>query len=592
MAERMSAVEFKLWRDRLNFVRQVYIRKGILGRRNAHDSGLRRMIDFYRGDQWKYMSEIPGLSEEFRFTVNRVFPVANGLEGDIVARNPRADLRPRNAEAIPMMPGVESLLNYDIDELNFKKQYRRSFQHHLFAEAGFIRHGFTPSEEWENEDGRRMQMYRPAKPDRPWIRAEPIWNVFVDPTKGGLHVDDGIEWCAFREIMRLKDIKDNPNMISREALGDFAGNISAEWVDITDEDIRDETDPDKNQYVEVFNVYDARERKWHQMTLDGIDKPLRESADWPIDWETLPLNTFTVNDQMDSPLALSILSQLEGIQKESNLLRSMMGQLVFRLRRLIGVDKNKLDATERNKIQDGAIHEIIQANGDPREAMAGMASGAFPPELFSYEALMESDAREVVGQSKMGRGERINVESAQEAANVQRGQDTHTARINDRFEEFAAEVLRNYVQARRATMDITGDEMVRVVGRQDAEGAQEWAKVTPDDLHQDYEFRIVPGSMRRGDEVREAQLAANDLKMAVEDPATFNVAYFARRFMEARGIDPARGLQKTALLASYVKAVDQVRREAAGGEAGEEGAAQDTISPEALLQLAPGGAPQ
>jgi hypothetical protein len=589
MAERMSATEFKLWRDRLGYVRQYYIRKGILGQQYTYDSSLRRMIDFYRGRQWQHMEEIQGLDEAFQFSVNRVFPIANGLEADIVARNPRVELRPRNPEAIPMVDAVESLVNYDIDELNFKKQYRHSFVHHLFAPAGFIRHGFTPSEEWETDKGRRMQMYRPAKPDRPWIQAVPIWNCFVDPTKGGLHVDDGIGWCAYREIMRLKDIRDNPNMIDRAEIADYAGNISSEWRDITDQDLRDETDPDENQYLEVFSVYDARERKWFQMTLDAIDKPIRNPAEWPLDWETLPLNTFTVNDQIDTPLALSILSQLEGIQIESNLLRSMMGQLVFRLRRLLGVDKNKLEPAEINKIESGAINEIIETNGPPSEAMATMTSGVFPQELLQYEALNESDAREQVGQSKMGRGERINVESATEAADVQMGQDKHSARINDRFEEFAGEVVRLYMQARRSVMDITGEEVVRIVGRTDADGAQEWGRVTPGDLHHDFEFRIVPGSMRRGDEARETQFAANDLKMAMEDPATFNVAYFARRLMEARGIDPARGLQKTALTASYVKALDQMRREAAGGEAGEEGPAQPGIAPENLLQLGVGG---
>lgn len=587
MAEKMTKKEFKLWRDRLRYVKQVYIRKGILGTQYTHDSSLRRMIDFYRGRQWEYIEDIEGLSDEFKFSVNRVFPVANGLEADIVARNPRVDLRPRNKGGISMVDAVESLINYDIDELNFKKQYRRAFQQHLFGPAGFIRHGFTPQAEWESDTGRRMQMYRPAKADRPWIQAIPIWNCLVDPTKGGFHVDDGIEWCAFRDVATLKDIKDNPNMIDRAELADFAGNISSEWRDITDDDLRSETDPDENKYVEIFTVYDGRERKWFQMTLDGIDKALRNPDDWPIDWETLPLNTFSVNDQIDTPFAMSLLDQIGPIQKEMNLLRTMMGQLVFRLRRLIGVNEGMVDPTEITKIEMGAINEIIKIKGPVNEAMGTMTSGVFPPELLQYGALLEADGREVVGQSKMGRGERINVESATEAADVQMGQDKHTARINDRFEEFGTETARIYMQARRSTMDITGDEMVRIVGQIDADGAQQWATVHPADLHKDYEFRIVPGSMRRANVERDAQLAALDLRTAMEDPAMFNVAYFARRYLEARGVDPARGLSRQALTTSHVKALDQLRREAK--PEGEE-AATSGLAPESVLQLAGGGA--
>ena len=85
MGERMGKTELKLWRDRLGYVRKIYIRKGILGNQHSHDSPLRQMIDFYRGRQWEYMMDIDGLEDEFKLVVNRVFPIANGLETDVVA---------------------------------------------------------------------------------------------------------------------------------------------------------------------------------------------------------------------------------------------------------------------------------------------------------------------------------------------------------------------------------------------------------------------------------------------------------------------------------------------------------------------------
>ena len=84
--------------------------------------------------------------------------------------------------------------------------------------------------------------------------------------------------------MPIEDIRDNPDMIAREDLGSFKGNISPEWDRLhghgTEDDIKQQ-DPDKENDVEVFTVYEAKEHTWFQMTMDGLSKPLREPEDWP-----------------------------------------------------------------------------------------------------------------------------------------------------------------------------------------------------------------------------------------------------------------------------------------------------------------------
>lgn len=603
----MPAAEFKAWRDRLSFAKAVWAHKGLLGKRDSDGgdggyygraSNMRIMLEYYRGFKGGAFDEAHlGVGEQFYRSANKIFPIANGIEGDITSRNPKMELRPRKREAIKMAPGVESLQNYDIVEQNHKRQFQRSFQHHLFAPAGFMRHGFTPSEEYEvhkQERSRRMQLYRPARPDRPWIRAVPIWNLLMDPTKEGLHVDDGVWWVAFRTIEHIDDIRDNPNMIARDGIEDFAGNVMPEWSEIMPEYLRKTSDPDANKHVEVWTVYESKERTWHQMTLDGPEKPLRNRDDWPINWETLPVNVFAVNEQMDTPFPLSILDQLGETQEEMNLLRTMIGQLVFRLRRLIGVNKAALDDDQEiEKIRDGAINEIILTQGPPRDIIDSISSGVFPQELLQYDEKLESDMRERIGQSKPGRGQRINVESATEAANVQQGQDTHLARINDAYEDFVRDTEKLYMQGRRETMAITGEELIPIVGALDADGMQQWTTVTPEDLHGEYDFTVVPGSMRKRDQQREAQLAQLDLQQALTSPDLFNVAFFAIRYLEARGIDPVRGMTEEALTASKVRMLDEVRRQAApGGEAPAGGGVRPEVALAASNAAGSRGMPQ
>jgi len=568
--------EFKLWQDRLRFAKGVWTRKGLIGTDEA--STMRLLIELNRGNQWAHLSNTFGdLDPEFYATANKVFPIANSIEGEVAARNPRVQVFPNVPKAAKIASPIEHLINFDIDELNFKRQNNATLKHHLWAPFGVTRHGFTPREEFETDDERRLQLYRPAKPDRPWIRNVPIWDVLMDPTQRSFHVDDGMWWVAFRDIMWLEDIKDNPNMISRDDLKDFAGNISPEWQQMKTPEFDADDDPDKENYVEVFTVYESRDRTWFQMTLDGLDKTLRKRDDWPIPWETLPVSIFQVNEQADTPFPLAIMDEVPSVQIEINRLRTMMGQLVFRLRRLIVYDSTKIDDDEANKIQDAAIMEMIRATGLPGDAIAAISSGVFPQELVQYYEMLLEELRELTGQSKMGRGQRINVESASEATFVQQGQDVNTARISDAFEDHNRDVIRLYMQGRRATMDVTGDELVRIVGEVDADGLQQWVTVTPEDLHADYGIQVVHGSTRKRDKAAEAQAAAIDLQVAQAAPDIFRVNYFARKFLEARGIPPEQGMTAEALVAAKIQTLDQIRRNA---QVGEEGPAQPGFSPD------------
>ena len=119
----MSPEEFKGWRDRLGFAKEVWKRKGLLGTQHSggghrgtdSPSNMRLMLDFYRGWQWgRFDFNELGIHSNFVNSANKVFPIANGIEGDLTARSPRVKLRPRTRDSVRMAPGVESLYNYDI----------------------------------------------------------------------------------------------------------------------------------------------------------------------------------------------------------------------------------------------------------------------------------------------------------------------------------------------------------------------------------------------------------------------------------------------------------------------------------------------
>ncbi|MHC4816294.1 MAG: portal protein, partial [Planctomycetota bacterium] len=407
MPERMDAKNFSRWRERLTFAKQTWVERGLIG--TQYPSPMRMLIEFYRNNQWQHLGSWAGLSNDDLMVVNKVFPIANTIDGEVAARRPQVQFRARNEDSARLVRPAEILINYDLEELNWKRQANRALRDHLFAPVGLLRHGFTPGEEFEASVGRsdrlrRLQRYRPAKPDRPWVRREPIWNVLMDPSATFFHPDEGMRWIAFREIMLLDDIKANPGMINRDDLDKVAGNVDPQWAPRPTGRLSND-DPDQDQYVEVWTVYEQTEHTWFQMTLDGLDKPLRERDDWPIPWETLPISTFQVNEQMDTPFPLSIMENVIPTAVELNKLRTIMHRIALATRRLLAVQES-MDEAEKDKIANSELVEMIETKGPPGEAIAQYAVANFPADLLAYEAIIQEDLREIAGQSKMGRGQR------------------------------------------------------------------------------------------------------------------------------------------------------------------------------------------
>lgn len=585
MGERLSKDELDRWQQRIRHAKQVWVDKGLLGDQQV--STMRMLIEMHRGNQWAHLaSQFGDLDPEDLVTVNKIFGVGNGIVGEIAARDPRAQLFARSREAQRYVDVVTALINSDIQRIRLKRQMNRALTDHLWAPLGLLRHGFTPREEMFDAEGRRITFLQ-VDPDRPWVRRIPIWNVLFDPD-----VEDFREspWVAFRSMMTVDQIKKNPAMSNRDGLPDKGGEIEEDFRKMRplDEQQSDEEHPDRQDRVEVYTVYEAMEQTWFQIHLD-LDKALREKDDWPLPWSHLPVSILGVNEQMDTAMSLPILEQMIPQQVELNKVRTMMSQLVKRMRRLVGLDVNRIDEEERRKLIHGSLVEFFEMKGPANEAVGQVQIGGFAPDIPVYGQTIESDMREVVGQSRMARAERINVESATEANFVQQGQNVHSGRILDAFEDFLEDALTLYMQGRRAVVKATDQsEFVRIVGARDAGDIDRWAEVTPEAIAQDFDLGLQAGSTRREDKDQMAARAAADLQLASAAPEIFNVAFFARKYLEARGLDSEEAMNPEALRNAFVQGEAETLRQAqstAPGQGGNGARPRPNVSPEAIAAL-------
>jgi hypothetical protein len=328
-------------------------------------------------------------------------------------------------------------------------------------------------------------------------------------------------------------------MVARQGL---APNVASHYKDMRPEELLDEQNEDWNDLVEVWSVYEVWERTWFQMTIDTLGKPLRDKADWPIEWEHLPLDILGVNEQMDTPFPVPIMEEVIPIQIELNKLRTIMSLLARNTRRILGAAEGAIDDDELDKLLDGEVVEFIRTTGPVDQALKEIKAGGFPQELLLYDQLLEQDLREIMGQSLMDRAQRINVESAEEAARVGRGGDMHTLRSQQAFEKFIESSVRNYMHGRRQTMQ--NEELVPILGMEGAaEGGEPFLNVSPEDIHQDMDFKLVTGSTLPRNRDRDAQKALADIQVAGTNPNLHNMPKVYERYWIARGENPAKVLQ-------------------------------------------------
>lgn len=555
-------------RERIRHASRVWEGKGLLKRQQNEQSLLRWGLEMYRGNHWRGtgFGAWAGLSEHELQITNKVFSSANAIDADLTARNPKLRAVATSPHFAPHRSVATILYNYDFREQRMMRQMRRALNDHFFAPFGAVRHGFTPEEEFETEEterkrARKLEMYRPARPNRPWIRRIPIWDVRIDPLAESFHPDGGATWCAFHSLFRPDQLRRNPNLTLPKGLEPNAAHVLR---DERPASLRDKDNPELTDMYSLWTIYDAVEETWGVLSLDGPEKWIRPLADWPIPWSHLPVNVFSVNDQMDTPFALSLMEEALPVQIELDKLRTIMSQIARRTRRLIGYNKSQMDEDDETALTNNEdVMEFIATNGPPANVIQQIVAGTFPSELLSYHALLEEDIRELLGQSKMGRAQRINVETAAEANEVALGQNKIMGRTAVHFTQFIEDALRLYEEGRRFTTALDpGPETVPLLGLEDvAMLEREYLTVDPEVLQGRYDLSIEVDTSLSQNPRAEAQAALADLQVAMSKPDLFRVAEMARRYLETRGIDPRRGLQpaQVALLAQAVDAVARIR---------------------------------
>jgi len=545
----LSEEELRRWKGRLESAHALWKKNGMTGDSAGQPISPFKYINAYRGNQWD-LGGWAGIRTEDLITVNMVFANTNQLVARMSKRNPEPVVTARRMTIENQRKARirQAILSYFIYELKIKRQVDRALYDALVGPWGMIRHGYTPPEEkYKAGSGRMLDLYSFARPDAPWVKRIPFWDFRADPNADTFYPDGSARWCAFRDLIPIRNFRDTSSLIHRD---DLRPTISGERMKIAEEDQPSGSrGEDFEGMVEVWWIWDKEERKRFALS-PGSQREVSEVTDWPVQYEDLPYDILMFNEQMDSNIPIPYPAIYESQQMELNKTRTLMSQLVKHLRRLVVVNRNAFSDSDRDKVEQGdlGLFEILTCDGDLNNAITQIQLGGSPEILLGYDATIKTDIREILGLSNMDRGQRINVETATEAGGVQAGSEIIAGRNEERFEEFWSSLLRHFNQALDFTLQ--PGMVIPIVGKDDAQALQQMQDpITgsielrdPSEIYGEFDVKVRARSTLPEDKDRDLAKFMQLKQMFANDP-TVKIAEMNSQALELAGFDSSRFVQ-------------------------------------------------
>jgi len=580
MPRGMSDNERVRWRERSHHADHVWREKGLTGEQTGEYGSITMLLDAYRGDQWKHTGWLNGIDPQSHLVINSMFAAANTMEAQLLARLPKVQAFGRTPETWTKAQPWEALLNWALKEMKLERAWNQALRDAFFR-FGVVRLGYTPPEEVYSKD-KQVEFGSPTTADLPWLRRVAPWDIRIDPLAESWHADGDATWCEFISLYTTEQVKAMPGLTVPR---DLVPTISKDKRSIDDRRRSDRYTYEAANLVELRTVYDLAERKWFQWS-PGSDKNLREPADWPEVFrglEGLPYALLAFNEPSDDPCPMGYADMVWPLQIERNKVRTMLSELVRRHRRLIIGNKGAFEPTEQKKISDGDIAEVFWSQGDVAQAVVQIPVAGFDQGLLAYDQAIQEDIRETIGQSKMARAQRINVESATEAAEVAQGDSTQAGRNQIKVEAWLRDSIRLFAKGIQALPNT--EYVVPVLGQRDAaalmKGDPAVLQISTADLQGEFLFEVEVGSTLPRSEREEIAKGMAWLQVAQQFPQNVNMPAALIELAIAMGKDPAVSLMNAQQIAGTNAALE--------GQPEVETPGAGNISPAPFMQNGGGG---
>ena len=474
-------------------------------REEKYDDLWTRMIDMYRGKQ--YRTE----SEEDRLLVNIAFATINVIAPGVSVNYPKITVNARKFEQAANAVVTESIVNYWWRHYDCQKEFRRAVKDMLIVGHGWVKTGYRFVEkDVEHETADEMATTAPESimesemiitEDRPFVERISCFDVFVDPDATCM---SDIRWIAQRVKRPLKEVQKDKRYNS-SARSEAAPSHYSKWgMDDYHGDIRPRHSQNaEDSYVEIWEYYDINSGKM-SVFCDGGEKFLVNPVEIPFSFGH-PFVMLSNYDVPDHFYPMGELEAIEPLQQELNQTRTQMMNHRKRFSRKWLYKESAFDADGRSALESDEDNIMVPVISDEAisSVVGPMPAVISPPEFYNQSSLISSDIDRVSGVSEYQRGSLPEIRrTATEAGIIQ---DAANARSADKLaiiESGIAATARRLVALAQQFM--TGEQAVRLVG---LDAQKVWLNFDRDYLQGEFDFEVEGGSTQPVNESFRRQMA-------------------------------------------------------------------------------------
>lgn len=467
--------------------------------------GLKFQIEYGESKKWNdYYKYYRGDFKKGILPANLFFPFCRSLIPRVYFRDPRVSVTAAKPGYEIQAKVVEAVDNWLIREIGLKYQIKLMIQDGFFYGTGPGIHGFDSEWGFKPSDIVAKAVYEEMgievpekevhqdikiKGGMPWfLRVQP--DDFVVPW-GCVDIDSA-PWCAYRVYRTLDEVKKDSIYENKRGLtATFSQKVNPEEQsgrEIEEEGASAALETEEQEYVELWIIHDAREKKIMVLARNH-DKWLRHEDD-DLQIEGLPVQVLQFNPDGRQFWAIPEAKIMEPQQLELNEIRTQQ----MKHRRISTIkflyDQQKIDKDEVDKMLSEKVGPGVKVQGPPGNSVL-LLTPQMPISLTQDAQEVRGDVREMIGFSRVEVGEHPGP-PRKTKYEVQAVREAHMIRIDER-RDMVADLLVNII--RKINQMIfswwTTEQAIPIVGE---DLAQYWVSYTGPEIKGEYHYKIDPES--------------------------------------------------------------------------------------------------
>lgn len=490
---------------------------------------------------------IPDVGSDWDIILNEVYPIIQNELPSIFFRNPHAFLKPKQktyitkkrdpvsgkkvdvqVDAQKSARTQEGILNYNIEEMGYKRETRKVLLDALLFPHGILWHGY------KGDFGMTEEQSYWIKDEKVFVKRISPSRFIKDPSVTMSNLDEA-RWVGRVIDIPFDDLlEDNKLNVNKKEIKGFVGygdkvggkkkSPTGDFVqpkpllDSTTKEFKESTDA---KFVRCYEIYlrptkkEKREGSSGRILLLCEDqfKPLRDDP-WKIKAEGFPSKVLQFNELNDSMFGMPDLDAYKSIADQKNIISNLqIRNAQENSKTWVGISKEGANEDDIEAVQQGTNTIVTFESENPRDRMfVANAGGNASSELYLLDQRIQKNLEDKSGVTDLKRG---FLQSGEESATSVKlraaGGGARPAYRQDLMSDFLKESFHYINQLLKQF--VTQEDAVRVMGTLDIEWTDNLSK---EELQADVDVDIDVISMLPENPEKEVRELNTVLQLVVQ----------------------------------------------------------------------------